>query len=60
MVTLELETGEAIHLQSILTVMALHMRAESEKEGKGSEAAADLMKISLKLTTAILQSFIGG
>ena len=57
-VFVELELNEAIQLQSILNMMAMKIREDDRGKEKQSELPETLMKISLKVTTGLLQSFM--
>ena len=59
-VVVELDVPEAILLQTLLGTIAMHKDKETKKdeEPKKTSFPADVMKISLKVTTGILQSFM--
>ena len=59
-VIVELTTAEALMLQTVLGTLAMHKDKEETEGGekKKSSFPADIMKISLKVTTGILQSFM--
>lgn len=60
-VVVELDVNEALLLQMLLNTVALHRDTEKDKvvdEKKKNSFPADVMKISLKVTTGILQSFM--
>lgn len=57
-VFVELDLNEAVQLQSILNTMAMKIREDDKGKEKQSELPGTLMKISLKITTGLLQSFM--
>lgn len=57
-VLVELDLNEAVQLQSILNTMAMKIKEDDKGKEKQSELPASLMKISLKITTGLLQSFM--
>lgn len=57
-VFVELDLNEAVQLQSILNTMAMKIREDDKGKEKQSELPETLMKISLKITTGLLQSFM--
>lgn len=57
-VFVELELSEAVQLQSILNTMAMKIREDDRGKEKQSDLPGTLMKISLKVTAGLLQSFM--
>ena len=57
-VTVELELEEALHLQSLMTFIAVSIKENDKDKNETPEAAAELMKFSMKLTTGILRAFM--
>ena len=57
-VFVELSMKEALLLQSVLQAAGKEYRKCEIKDGKDAVISADIMKISMKVTTGIVQSFL--
>ena len=57
-VFVELTMQEALLLQTVLQAIGKGYRETEMKNGKDATTSADIMKISMKVTTGIVQSFL--
>lgn len=57
-VFVELSMQEALLLQTILQAIGKGYREDEIKREKDAAISADIMKISMKVTTGIVQSFL--
>ena len=58
-VIVELTAEEALKLQSFLYTTALAMKEQDDKKGEKGTLPADIMRISMKVTTGLLAAFLG-
>ena len=59
-VTIKLTVDEALKLQMFLNMAAMTMKENDKEKGEKGSFPDDIMKISMKVTTGLLATFLGG